>query len=94
MFFVYVLQNQKGRFYIGHTEDLPKRIADHNRTDTFDGKFTRKHGPWRLAWSEACPTRSSAMQLEKAIKRMKSANWIREHLLNVQSAVNPDSSGL
>ena len=82
MFFVYVLQNLAGKFYVGHTEDLEARLANHNRTDQVAGKFTRKHGPWTLAWSEPHPTRSAAMLREKQIKAMKSARWIRAELLN------------
>jgi len=82
MFWVYVLQNSAGRFYIGQTDNLPTRLENHNRTDKIDGKFTRKNGPWTLVWSEAYPTRSAAMQRERQIKQMKSAKWIRENLLN------------
>ena len=82
MFHVYILQNPVGRFYIGQTEDLSARIANHNRQDKFQGKFTRKNGPWELVWSEAHPTRSSAVIRERFIKSMKSSRWIRENLLN------------
>ena len=96
MFWVYVLQNPAGKFYIGQTQDLPKRLEDHNRTDAFDGHFTRKNGPWNLVWSEKHETRSAAVLREKQIKRMKSAVWIRKYLLGMaeHSAVNPDESGL
>src|ERR1700693_4939369 len=73
MYWVYILQNPEGRFYIGHTDDLPARVRSHNRTDKTLGKYTRKNGPWDLAWSEEHATRSSAMSREKAIKAMKSA---------------------
>jgi putative endonuclease len=82
MFWVYILQNPAGRFYIGQTDNLPARLENHNRTDKIGGKFTRKNGPWTLVWSEIHPTRSAAMQRERQIKRMKSAKWIRENLLN------------
>jgi predicted GIY-YIG superfamily endonuclease len=52
MFLVYILKNPSGRFYIGHTDNLEKRVASHNRTDTIRGKFTRKNGPWALIRSE------------------------------------------
>jgi putative endonuclease len=76
MFWVYILQNPAGRFYIGQTDNHPTRLANHNRTDEIGGKFTRKNGPWMLVWSESHPTRSSAMQRERQIKRMNSARWI------------------
>ena len=82
MSWVYILQNPAGRFYIGQTDDLSTRIANHNRTDKIDGKFTRKNGPWILVWSEEHPTRSAAMQRERQIKGMKSSKWIRDNLLN------------
>ena len=59
IFGVYVLQNPAGRFYIGHTDDLQTRVANHNRTDVIGSKFTRKNGPWQRVWSEPQPTRSA-----------------------------------
>ncbi len=82
MFWVYILQNPQGRFYIGQTDDLAVRLKNHNRTEKKAGKFTRANGPWALAWSEAHATRALAMAREGQIKAMKSARWIREHLLN------------
>jgi len=81
-FFAYVLQNPFGKFYVGQTTDLKSRLRDHNRHDETEGKFTRKNGPWELVWSEEHPSRASAMAREKQIKAMKSARWIREHLLS------------
>ena len=81
MFWVYDLENAQGRFYVGQTDDLATRLANHNRTDVIGGKFTRQHGPWRLGWSEAHATRSAAMVRERQIKGMKSARWIRTTLL-------------
>ena len=82
MYWVYILQNPVGKFYIGQTDDLSTRLENHNRTDKIDVKFTRKNGPWTMLWSEAHPTRSAAMQRERQIKRKKSARWIRETLIN------------
>ena len=81
MFWVYVLENPAGKFYIGQTANLDQRLKDHNRTDSFDGHYTRKNGPWKLVWYEAHESRSSAILRERQIKRMKSAKWIRDHLL-------------
>ena len=81
MFWVYILQNLTGVFYVGHTDNLRNRIASHNRTDKISGKFTRKNGPWTLVWSEEHPDRSSATPRERQIKNWKSARLIRERLL-------------
>ena len=92
MFWVYVLENKRGKFYVGQTANLVLRILDHNRMDGNEGHFTRKNGPWKLVWSEQ---RSSAVRRERQIKQMNSSKWIRKHLLALQHpAVNPDGSGL
>jgi predicted GIY-YIG superfamily endonuclease len=82
MFWVYLLQNPAGKFYLGHTDDLELRLHSHNRTDRTLGKFTRKNGPWELVWSEEFPNRTAAAARERQLKSMKSARWIREVLLN------------
>jgi predicted GIY-YIG superfamily endonuclease len=33
MFAVYILENPKDAFYIGHTDNLGTRVASHNRTE-------------------------------------------------------------
>ena len=61
MYWVYILENPAGLFYIGHTNDLVSRLGSHNRSDKVLGKFTRKSGPWKLVWSEEHATRAAAM---------------------------------
>ena len=85
MFWVYILQNPAGNFYIGHTDNLENRILSHNRTDKIAGKFTRKNGPWALVCSEEHPDRSSAMRREREIKNLKSARLIRDRLVNTKA---------
>ncbi len=81
--FVYILQNPTGRFYIGHTDDLDRRLRQHNDSlgKPHLGKYTHKNGPWALVWSEEHPDRSSAVFREREIKSWKSARTIRERLL-------------
>ena len=79
MFWVYILQNPGGRFYVGYTDNLEARLI--RRTDDRT-TYTRKNGPWTLVWSEAHQSRSSAIVREKRhIKGMKSAAWLRRELL-------------
>ena len=82
MFWTYVLQNCKGRFYIGHTENPQTRLDNHNIVDDPQGKWTRKNGPWKLVWKESHSNRSDAIRQERHIKSMKSSKWIGENLLN------------
>jgi predicted GIY-YIG superfamily endonuclease len=80
-FWVYILRNPEGGFYIGHTDNLVVRIGSHNRKDKISGKFTRKNGPWELVWSEEHSNRADATRRERQIKSWKSAKLIRERLL-------------
>ena len=42
MFWVYVLQNPNGHFYVGHTDNLRIRVASHNRTDKIsENRYTK-----------------------------------------------------
>ena len=65
---VYVLQNCAGQFYIGLSENVAVRLAQHNEGKSL---WTRSRGPWSLAWvSEPVPL-TDARKLENRLKRQK-----------------------
>ena len=68
MFWVYVLQNPKDRFYIGLSDDIGRRINQHN---VGHSKWTRGKGPWTLIWQSEEMNLSSARKLELLLKRQK-----------------------
>jgi predicted GIY-YIG superfamily endonuclease len=45
---VYVLEDEDGRFYVGQTDDLNRRLTQHNELGAALGKYTLKNGPWKL----------------------------------------------
>jgi len=50
MFYVYILQSLKdGRTYVGYTEDLEKRLLEHNAGRS---KSTRNRAPFKIIYSE------------------------------------------
>ena len=65
---VYVLRNPAGRFYIGLTEDLPRRVEQHNQGIS---TWTRHKGPWHLVWNRECASLSAARRLENELKSQK-----------------------
>jgi predicted GIY-YIG superfamily endonuclease len=65
-FWIYLLRCRDGSFYVGHTDDLERRLAQH-QAGTFEG-YTRKHRPVTLVWSEAVGTREEALAFERRIK--------------------------
>ena len=75
MAFVYILWSESfNRFYIGSTDDLNRRLSEHQRGHT---PSTRGRGPWRLVYTEKFPTLLEARRRELEIKRWKSAKMIR-----------------
>ena len=68
---VYVLENSEGRFYIGLTDDVPRRVSQHNSGVS---KWTRGKGPWKLVWQTCSLTLSQARKLERELKRQKGGN--------------------
>ena len=86
-FFVYIVENPNGKFYVGQTEDLDRRVRQHNDPSHSEMKYTTKHtGPWELVWFEEHSDRASAMTRERFIKSRKSATWIRKHLLSPRAS--------
>ena len=65
-FWAYMLHCNAGRFYVGHTDDLDRRIAQHE-TGALPG-FTRDYLPVKLVWSESFPTRYEAQTAERKLK--------------------------
>ena len=78
MFIVYVLHSQStGRFYIGQTSDLERRLQEHQAGDA---RYTRGRGPWILVHTETYPTRSEAMKREKFLKSGKGRESLKDLL--------------
>ena len=79
-YYVYILQSETtARYYIGHTEDLSRRIRQHNDSEYSGSKTTKRfQGPWVLIYDEKYDTRSVAMKREKQIKSWKSRKQIAQ----------------
>jgi putative endonuclease len=74
MHFVYILRSEaNGRFYIGSSHDVKKRLEYHN---TGRVKATRYLRPLALAYQEAYLTAKEARQREYYLKRQKSRRFL------------------
>lgn len=76
MYFVYILKSLKdGTFYKGQTENIDKRLEEHNR-----GKCsaTRNKLPWMLVHVEICSSRNEAREVEKFFKSGYGREIIKE----------------
>jgi putative endonuclease len=67
---VYILQSKTtGRYYCGQTDDLDRRLRQHNDPDYHGSKTTKRfEGPWAVVWSQQVESRSDAMMLERQIR--------------------------
>ncbi|MCH8342718.1 MAG: GIY-YIG nuclease family protein [Planctomycetes bacterium] len=81
-FFVYVLISETtGRRYVGHTENLQRRLAEHNDSQHNPAKYTTKHpGPWRLIYQEAHNSRAEAMARERWLKSGVGRQWLNRSI--------------
>jgi len=73
--FLYILESETtGRFYIGSTDDLDRRLAEHQRGQT---PSTRGRGPWKLVYTEKFVSLLEAHRRELEIKHWKSSKLIQ-----------------
>ncbi|MGP1281622.1 MAG: GIY-YIG nuclease family protein [Parasphingopyxis sp.] len=70
-FWTYLLKCSDGRFYAGHTDDLDRRISEH-QSGLFTG-YTYRRRPVELVWQQDFPARDQARAAERQIK-----GWRRE----------------
>lgn len=68
MNYTYILMCKDGTYYTGWTNDLEKRIGDHNAGK--GAKYTKPRLPVELAYYEIFETKEEAMRREYVIKRL------------------------
>lgn len=74
MYLVYILECQDGSLYTGITNDLQRRLKQHQAGK--GGHYTRAKGALKVVYTEERPSRSSALRREAEIKR-----WPRKQKL-------------
>jgi len=93
-FYVYVLANPFNAIYVGQTEDLIRRVQQHNDPANSLSKHTKRHsGPWRVIHSESFNTREEALRRERQLKTSRGRAWIRSSLLAMPEPGRDGTSG-
>lgn len=69
--FVYVLRCADGSLYTGVARDVAARVAAH--TAGRGARYTRSRGPFEVCATRRCLSKSAALRLELAIKRLPKA---------------------
>ena len=80
MWSVYVLRSLKdGRYYVGMSEDVAKRLKTHNLGKVTSTKSRR---PFELVYTQECSDRESARNMEKYLKTNAGKRWLNKQLGN------------
>ncbi|MEI6850948.1 MAG: GIY-YIG nuclease family protein [Candidatus Saccharibacteria bacterium] len=66
MYYLYILRNKFGKFYIGQTNNIQRRLQDHGNKN--GAKFVKDNGDFELIYFEKFEFRDDAMKREKQIK--------------------------
>lgn len=80
--FVYILECNDGSFYTGSTNDLKRRLREHEKGG--GGKYTRTFGAKKIRYVEELEGRLLALRREKEIKgfsRIKKVKLIEDCLV-------------
>lgn len=74
MYWVYILESLRTRrYYIGQTNNLRRRLFDHNRGKDHSSKCG---GIWILIYKRDFSSRAEAVKYEKYLKSLKNKKYI------------------
>jgi predicted GIY-YIG superfamily endonuclease len=104
-FYTYILRCSDGSYYVGHTDDIDYRLAQHQQGTL--GGYTARRRPVVLVWTDMFPSRDDAFAAERRLKGWSRAkkealiagDWALVSQLargrtgrNVDASVAPDPS--
>jgi predicted GIY-YIG superfamily endonuclease len=76
VFFVYAIACEGGSYYIGHTDDIPRRWQEHITGKGAD--WTKGHKPRYIAHYEEFKSREEAIAREQELKTTSGRRWLKE----------------
>jgi putative endonuclease len=77
IWYVYVLQNKRQRWYIGSTRNLQKRILQHN---SGKNKSTKYGVPWKVIYCEIGINKQDALARERYLKSGMGRKYLKNRL--------------
>ena len=79
MYYTYIIESKEGsgHYYVGSTEDLAVRLADHNAGRS---PHTAKYRPWKLVWYCAFHARPMAESFETYLKSASGRAFQKKHI--------------
>lgn len=76
MHYVYIIRSREGRHYIGSTQDVEKRLKQHNSKS--NRGWTNRFQDWELVYREKLETRLEARRRERELKKMRGTKKYKE----------------
>ncbi|MGD0522962.1 MAG: GIY-YIG nuclease family protein [Candidatus Microgenomates bacterium] len=70
MYFVYILRTSGNTLYIGQTNNLARRLAEHKSKSVRGAKYIRSFDFFELVYTEKFKTRTEAIQREYQLKQL------------------------
>jgi len=70
VYFVYILRTSSNTLYIGQTNNLEKRVKEHQKKSSKSAKYVRRFNWVKLVYFEKYLTRKEAMQREARLKKL------------------------
>ncbi|MCH7731234.1 MAG: GIY-YIG nuclease family protein [Candidatus Marinimicrobia bacterium] len=74
MWCVYMITSEEGLTYTGITQNLNKRVIEHDKGESY---YTKRGTNWRVVYYEKFKTRSEARKREKYFKNNAGKEWLR-----------------
>ena len=72
---VYILKNESGKFYVGSTDNLERRLHQHSLGHT---QTTRNMKSFILVLKQNYPSLEMARKIERKIKQLKRKDYIEK----------------
>jgi predicted GIY-YIG superfamily endonuclease len=85
-FYLYIFKCANGAFYIGHTDDIDRRLDQHMTKNPELDSYVFRHLPCELVFAECFDSRAEAFEAERRIKK-----WTRR---KKESLIKKDWEGL
>ncbi|OGY89585.1 MAG: hypothetical protein A2677_03985 [Candidatus Komeilibacteria bacterium RIFCSPHIGHO2_01_FULL_52_14] len=84
--YVYILQDQKGRLYVGSTEDIKRRLRQHRLGHT---QTTRNMTLPKVALIQEYDTLEAARLVERRLKRLKRKDYVLKMIADGHINIEP-----
>ena len=74
MWTVYILKSMEKLIYVGMTQDVTKRLEEHNSGKSY---YTKRGTNWKMVYSETFDSSEEVRKREKYFKNTAGKEWLK-----------------